>query len=370
MKPTITSRQLVALMTTSRIALAISIMPTINIPPHNQDTWIVVLLSIVYTHILLAPLLFLANRFKDQSMIGYLEVLYGKTIGRIIGCLYGLYFLTNAFNASTLQSELVSTSILFDTPEYLIVIGMMITCIYSVSRGVEASLRAAEVLAPVALGIIVILLLFGINNFKYYLLLPILSDSSLIDVNLGALELSSFYSEIFYLTMLIPYLEDKDDINKIYIKSIVYPLGLLAIIVIICQISLGVDHMEHSNFPFLLYVRSIDLFELVERIDSIAVVAWIMTSLTRVSAFLLISVFAFREILEKDERDKIILPILGLILAIMTFWTISSRSVIIYRGDYNLIRVILFVGLTIVVPILTCIVYFFRRKSLEDTLSQ
>jgi spore germination protein KB len=268
------------------------------------------------------------------------------------------------------KSELVSTSILFDTPEYLIVIGMMITCIYSVSRGVEASLRSVEVLAPVALGIIVILLLFGINNFKYYLLLPILSDSSLIDVNLGALELSSFYSEMFYLTMLIPYLDDKDDINKIYIKSIVYPLGLLAIIVIICQISLGVDHMEHSNFPFLLYVRSIDLFELVERIDSIAVVAWIMTSLIRVSAFLLISVLAFREILEKDERDKIILPILGLILAIMTFWTISSRSVIIYRGDYNLIRVILFVGLTIVVPILTCIVYFFRRKSLEDTLSQ
>jgi len=268
------------------------------------------------------------------------------------------------------KSELVSTSILFDTPEYLIVIGMMITCIYSVSRGVEASLRSVEVLAPVALGIIVILLLFGINNFKYYLLLPILSDSSLIDVNLGALELSSFYSEMFYLTMLIPYLDDKDDINKIYIKSIVYPLGLLAIIVIICQISLGVDHMEHSNFPFLLYVRSIDLFELVERIDSIAVVAWIMTSLIRVSAFLLISVLAFREILEKDERDKIILPILGLILAIMTFWTISSRSVIIYRGDYNLIRVTLFVGLTIVVPILTCIVYFFRRKSLEDTLSQ
>ena len=366
MKASITSRQTVALMTISRLALAISIMPTINIRPYNQDIWIIVLLSIIYTHIMMAPLLFLANKFKDSTMIGYLEVIHGKTIGKIVGFLYGLYFLANAFNSSTVQSELITTSILTDTSESLIVIAMMATCIYAVSRGCETVLRASEVLAPIALSLIVLLMLFGINNFQYYLLLPIFADSTFLDINLGAIELSTYYSEIFILTMLIPYLEDKEDINKIFTKSAIYSLGLLSIIVIVCQISLGVEHMKHSNFPFLIYVRSIDIFEIVERIDSIAVMGWLITSFVRVGAFLLFSVEAFREILNKDNKEKIILPILGLILTIMTLWIINTRSVVIYRSDLNMIRTISFIIFVIVIPLITCILYFIRRKSIES----
>lgn len=366
MRTSITSRQTTALMTISRLALAISIMPTINIRPNNQDTWIVVLLSIIYTHIMMAPLLFLANKFKDLTMIGYLEIIHGKTIGKLVGFLYGLYFLANSFNASTIQSELITTSILPDTPEKLIVIGMMITCIYAVSRGLVTGYRVSEVLAPISIFITIILILIGINNFRYYLILPILADSTLLDINLGAMELSTFFSEIFFLTMIIPYLEKKEDINKIFTKSTIYSLGLLSIIVVISQITLGVEYMKHSNFPFLLYVRSIDIFEIIERIDSLAILAWLLTSLTRVSGYLLISVAAFREVFNKDNKEKIILAISGLILSVITLWVTNTRSVIIHRSDLNFIRVILFIIFVIVIPIVTCLVYFIRRKSIEE----
>ncbi len=365
MKESITSRQTIALMTISRLALAISIMPTINIRPHNQDTWVVVLISIVYTHVIMTPLLFLANKFKDLTMIGYLEVIHGKIIGKVVGLLYGLYFLANAFNASTIQSELITTSILSDTSEALVVIAMMVTCIYAVSRGYETGLRASEVLAPISLLIITILVLLGVNNFKYYLILPVLADSTFLDINLGAMELSTYYSEIFILTMLIPYLEQKEDITKILSKSTIYSMGLLSIIVIVAQISLGVEYIKHSNFPFLAYVRSIDIFNIVERIESLAVMGWLITSLSRVSAFLMISVAAFREVFNKDNKEKIILPITGLILTIITLWVINTRSVIIYRGDLNLIRIVTFTIFVIVIPLVTCIVYFIRRKSIE-----
>lgn len=367
MKATITSKQTIALMTTSRIALAISIMPTINIRPHNQDTWIVVLLSIAYTHIMMAPLLFLANKFKDMTMIGYLDIIHGKVIGKLVGFLYGIYFLGEAFNSSTIQSELIASSILADTPEALVVICMMVTCIYVVSRGYETALRASEIVGPIALFIILVLLLLGLNNFKYYFLQPILADSTFLDINLGAIELSAYYTDIFILTMLIPYLENKEDIIKIFSKSTIYALGLLAIIVVICQITLGIEYLKHSNFPFLLYVRSIDIFEIFERIDSIAVMAWMITSLTRISGFLMISVAAFSEVFNKDNREKIILPIVGLILSATTLWIINTRSVIMYRGDLNMIRVVSFIAFVIVLPIITCFVYFIRRKSIESS---
>ena len=90
--------------------------------------------------------------------------------------------------------------------------------------------------------------------------------------------------------------------------------------------------MKRSNFPFLLYARSIDVFEIVEKIDSIAVMGWLITSLVRVSAFLMLSVETMRKIFNKDEKDKVILSILSIILSITILIVINIRSVIIYRG--------------------------------------
>ena len=365
MKESITSKQMIALITLTRLSTGLSLMPTIDIRPHNQDIWIMILVSIIYVYFMMIPLLFLANKFRDLTMIGYLEVIHGKAIGKGLSFLYGLYFLGSSFNGATIQSELISSSILTDTSESLIVIAMMLTCIYCVSRGLMTGLRSVQILAPVSLTIVIILMIFGVNNFKYYLLLPILADSTILDINLGAIELSTFFSEIFFLTMLIPYLENKDDINKIFLKSAIYSLGTLAIIVVVCQITFGIEYLKHSNFPFLVYARSIDIFDIVERIDSVAVIAWLITSICRVNAFLILSVEAFRELFNKDKNEKFILPILGTILSVITLYVINTRSVIISRGDILNIKDILFVSFVIIIPSITCIVYFIRRKSIE-----
>ena len=144
---------------------------------------------------------------------------------------------------------------------------------------------------------------------------------------------------------------------------------MLAIIVIICQITFGVEYLRHSNFPFLIYARSIDIFDVVERIDSVAVVAWLITSIYRVSSFLLLSVVAFREIFNKNKEDKIILPILGFILSLTTLYAVNTRSVIISRGDILVHKSILFVFFVIIIPLISCILYFIRRKSIEEKTS-
>ncbi len=369
MEESITTKQMIALIILSRLSTGLSIMPTIDIRPFNQDLWIMILVSIIYTWIIMTPLLFLASKFKSSTIIGYLEIIYGKYLGKVLGVLYGFAFLITAFNTSTIQSELIASSILTDTSENIIVIAMMLTCIYGVSRGVTTGLRAVEVLAPVSITIVVILMILGVNNFKYYLLLPILADSTILDINLGAMELTTYFSEIFFLTMLMPYLENKDDANKILIKSTIYSLGLLAMIVIICQITFGVEYLRHSNFPFLIYARSIDIFDIVERIDSVAVVAWLITSIYRITSFLLISVISFREVFNKNKDEKIILPVLGLILGLAVLFSVNTRSVIISRGDSIVLKDILFILFAIIIPLISCIVYFIRRKSIEEKTS-
>lgn len=74
-----------------KIMMALTYMPSLNIPPANQDVWIVDLVSIPYTIALALPLLYLSNKFK-HCFIDIAGIITGKVIGKIIGIYYSLFF--------------------------------------------------------------------------------------------------------------------------------------------------------------------------------------------------------------------------------------------------------------------------------------
>ncbi|OLS03607.1 GerAB/ArcD/ProY family transporter [Tissierella creatinophila] len=361
----ITTRQMMLYIMATRVSISISVLPAINLPPYNHDIWIMVMLSITHTFIVMIPLLYLANKFTEYSVIGYMKKIFGKSIGKILGILYVLYFIMLSINGITIQSELVATSFLVDTSNIVIIGVMVITCIYLVTRGIKNILTASEILIPIALFIITLLVLLGLVKVDYSILLPILKYSSFKDMNLGAIQLTFFYTDIFLLTMIVPELENKEDINKIFFITTVLSLLFSAIIIVVVFGSLGVEQSRHSNFAFLLYTRSLKDIKILERIDPVFVIAWLITNFMRLTGFLYLATRVLREIFNKDEKDKIIVFIVGGISAVVSMLILNERSVIGIRKQFDLFYGILFVIFVIAIPVLTCIVYFFRRKSLN-----
>ena len=88
----VSSRQLILLITISRITTILTVMPTIYMSPANQDTWIVILLSFFYTILFCSPLLFFGGRFNNSTMIVFMKKIFGIRIGTFIGILYGVFF--------------------------------------------------------------------------------------------------------------------------------------------------------------------------------------------------------------------------------------------------------------------------------------
>lgn len=361
----VTTRQMILFLIITRVSIAISVMPAINLPPFNQDTWIMTFVSLIYTFIAMIPILFLANKFTDYSMIGYTKLLFGNTMGKILGILYGLNFMMIAINGITIQSELVASTILTSASNITIIIFMIITCIYLVSRGIITFTRSTEFLTPVSMFVIISLLLLGVNNVDFNIIFPVLKDSSLMDISDGAIRLAFFYNDIFLLAMLVPELENKKNINKIFIISTTLSLLFLAISILMVFGTVGIEFARHSNFPFLLYTRTINSFKIFERIESIFVLVWLITSLTRIAGFIYIATRSFRELFNKKEEEKPILFIVGAIVGIVSMLILNMRSVIGVRKYFDLYFGILFVIFVIGLPILTCIVYFFKRKSID-----
>ncbi|TJX13783.1 hypothetical protein E9840_08115 [Tissierella creatinini] len=362
----VTKRQAIILIILSRLSISISTMPTIDIPPYNQDMWIVVILSAFYSTILVLPLLFLANRFVDYNLIGYMEVIYGKTLGKTLGIAYVLFFSFSSVIAAFNHVDLIGSTILTNSMNGLLIAGLGVTAIYTVSRGLIVRLRAVEIFGPVAISTIIILVILGIKESDFSSLFPILSDSTLSDIHSGALQLSFYSVDILLLAMIVPDLEDKKDINNIFFISIITSKLILVLAVIVTQAMLGLEQSRHTNFPFNLYVRMIKFPNILERIDVVFILTWLITSQARVNGFLYLAVRGLREILNKGLKEKRIVIIMGILFSVITFILTNRYPFNLIRSQLVKIHKPMFLIFIIIIPIITCIVYLFRRRSIDQ----
>ncbi len=363
----VTKRQAIMLMVLSRLSISISTMPTIDIPPYNQDIWIIVILSIFYTAVLMIPLLFLANRFNEYNLIGYIELIYGKIVGKTLGISYLLFIFFSGIIAAFNHVELVNATILTNSMNSLLILVLVVTAIYTVSRGLIVRLRAVEIFGPVAIFTIILLVILGLKDVDFSFLLPVLADSTLRDLHSGSLQLSFFYVDILLLAMIVPDLEDKKDINSIFLISITMAGLILIMASIGSQGVLGLEQIRHTNFHFYHYVRMINYPSILERIDAVFVLAWLITSQARVNGFLYVTVRGLREIFNKGLREKWLVVIMGTLLSVITIILTNRYSFNLIRGELIKYHNTMFLIFIIVIPIITCIVYFFRRKNIQGS---
>ncbi len=174
-----------------RVIIAFTYLPVVNIPPGNQDIWIVLLMSIPYTILLcVPPLIYLGNRFNNFTLIEYTEKISGKIVGKIIGIYYtGFLLLFSIINVATLV-EILNSALFPETPTWVTTIIMLITCVYIAYKGgLETIARGGEVFVPFILGgVILLFIILGYNNYDFTVLLPILKDSTFKELNIGAID--------------------------------------------------------------------------------------------------------------------------------------------------------------------------------------
>lgn len=363
----IPTRQLIGFFIVSRLSFSISNIAAMHVPPYNQDQWIMVIVSAIYIIIASIPLLFLANRIKNDTVKDFMKSLYGKTISKILGLFYVIYFIIQTINILTLQTELVTTSILPESSNALVTTLMIIVCIYMTSRGIIVIFRAVDLFVPIIYSFLIVLILLGVNNVDLSLFSPVFVDSSLLELNKGAIMMASMYNDIIVIAMLIPELENKSISTKAFFSILIVNIVILNIIIIVTQGALGIEYSRHSLFPFLIYVKLIDVANIIERIAAIFVLMWLIAVTSSINITLYLATKIFRDIFEKEKDDKLMLFVVSVIVWLVSVAITWVRPVVGTREDLNNYLTIIFVIFIIVIPTITCLVYFFKRKSINKS---
>lgn len=344
-----------------RVIIAFTYLPAVKSLPGNQDTWISAFLSIPYSILFCLPIIFLSNRFKDLNLIEYIENILGKTLGKIVALYYTVFLLIFNIAIVTILVEILNTTMLPNTPIWVTILMMLISCVYIAFKGLIPIARGAEIFVPFILGVILMFVILGYPNYDFSVLLPVLHDSTFKNINMGAIEIALKFSDIIILAMIAPKLERKEDLNKIFIRSILYSVLIVTLIIVVTQAALGIEFTKHANIPFFTFTRMVSLFDFIERIDALYVVAWITGNIGKISGYLYFTTVIFSQATGKDNSKRYIIPI-SIIIFIISLIINNRKTVLGVKKYFDIILLKLSLVGIFIIPLFVLIVYLFRKN--------
>lgn len=325
----------------------------------NQDVWITELVSLFYIPILCAPLLFLSKQFANLTITEYLPIITGKLVGKILGTLYVVFFLFIATIDLSLFDNILKPINFPETPDYAIIFLALLCCAYGVYKGLECIARSAQIFTPQILAIVVLYALLQMQDMDFNVFLPILSDSTFLEINSLAFTNAARINEIIFFAMLVPSIRKKGNMNMFFCWVVIIISAFSLIIIVPTLAGLGLDVPKRTFDPYYLFIKQINVYDFITRIEFLIVAAWNIGMFLKISLMIYLATISFAQVWEVKKREVLIIPMIILVF-IMELKTDILKSVIVFKIiEYYIpfINLIFMFG----IPVIALAVYFLKK---------
>ncbi|RNC63111.1 MAG: Spore germination protein YndE [Candidatus Dichloromethanomonas elyunquensis] len=332
---------------------------SVNAPPADQDIWIAQLVSILYIFVLFLPFLYLSSKFPNYTLWEYFEQITGKFIGKFFILLYLGFILFLSVLIAVNLTLFIASSTIPETPAYVNLIFLLIPAVFAAYHGIVNAAKTAQIVIPVVLGFFLLTLALGIQNFHLKELLPVLKDSTLLQIHQGSLTFALNFHDAIFLFLMTPNMKEKK-VKKAFFLSVVLSTLFFAAISIVPILVFGTELAKHSNYPFYLYVRQITVFDFIERMEALILAAWIMAALFKFSVYFYWAAKGFQQVFQTKSHRKFIIP-----FALSVFVIALSPKIFAIDMANKLSSIQVFPKISFVfifaIPFLLLTIYFIRR---------
>jgi spore germination protein (amino acid permease) len=262
------------------------------------------------------------------------------------------------------------SAVLTTTPNYAIMLFMLIPCCYSTFKGLECIGRAAVSMSIFVFFIFLIYAVLNLNNMDFKVFLPILSDSSISNIAFGTFNYASRFCDCFLFFLFIPYVKKKEalTVTKILIIAVSVFTFMNILLTVVTQAVLGVELAKIMKFPYYSSIQQISLFNIIQRIEFFNVIGWIIIMFFKLSATVLAAAMVMAQMLNVKSYKVFVIPI-NLINFFVIFLTNISDYDILQLIIKEYAHVVIFI-MNFIIPFTVLIVYFFRRKKLFSILEK
>ena len=250
-------------------------VPAITAKEAKQSAWLTtVLIPFIAGYITLWVIYKLGRYFPKLTIFQYCEIILGKFLGKCLAAAFIVYLLVVNILVIREFSDFLNITTLPLTPRLWLVISIIVVATYGAYKGIEVIARASQFILSPYFVIFIICIALVIMDFKLGRLLPIMEEG-ILPIIRGSIAPTAWYSEICMLAMLFPFVNKPAEIKR---KGTIALVAITLFVTMDVAVTIGVLGAKFTSlqiFPFWALIKSIEIREIIQRIEVFVLVIWI-----------------------------------------------------------------------------------------------
>ncbi|SDM84346.1 spore germination protein KB [Fictibacillus solisalsi] len=357
-KGKISSFQMALIMYPTIEATALLTVPGITGTYAERDMWISPILGSINGFFTVFILYQLHKLYPKETIIQYSEHIVGRVLGKILGFIY-LFFLLHIGSIILREySTFVSVSFLQTTPPSVIIGGMVLVCAFAVRGGIEVLGRTANLFVPILFLLPIIAAILLLKDFDPKHMLPIMEHGMMPSV-MGAAAPQAWFGETFLITMILPFLSDRDKGMK-WSLILVVTIMVNFVITNLLAVFLFGGTASGYTFPLFTAIRYITISTFFEHLESVTIAIWITGIFIKISMFYYALVIGTSQWLKLSDYRPIVFPFGFLLTVLGCQWVAPNFEEL----NHFLVTIYPFYGslLMTLIPALFLLIAVIRKK--------
>ncbi|MFJ7745356.1 endospore germination permease [Peribacillus sp. NPDC097295] len=316
-KGKISSYQLALIIYPTIFATAILTVPAISHSYAGRDMWISPILGSLNGFFTAYILYQLHKMFPNETIFEYSQHIIGKFPAKVLTWLYVFFFLYMSGFLLREYADFIIITLLPETPRVVIMGTLVLVSSFAISGGLAVVGRTSSLFIPIFIIPIPIIMLFLFHDFDTTQIFPILEDG-LMPSLLGAAVPQAWFSEVFIISVLLPFLKDRKKGMKWTIISLIAIMLSLICVNLITLFLFG-ELTNYYTFPVFKAIRYISFMDFFEHLEAAIIPGWMLGAYIKLTIFNYVLVLCTAQCLNLSSYKSLILP-LGFLMTLFGLW--------------------------------------------------
>ena len=295
-------RQLIGMMSVGLFSPMIRLLPNSVARLAGNAAWLSPLVSLIpilaYLFFIRA---FMKNCEKEEGMGEVICRAIGSVGGRIVLVLYVLWLTLYAGFILRYSGERLMSTVFYNGNLKFFVVVMCLLAIMGSIGKLSSAARSAEIFWPFLVLTLTVVFGFSIMNLDVKKLLPI-SYRNALSVAEGALPIINVISPWVYGMFLRGYVTDSEKNIEQGTKRVIFLHVIITLLLVTTIGTIGATGTSRMNNAFFVMIRTISLFNTLERVESIVISMWVLSDFVYITFVLTIVGEIVRIILNASSR--------------------------------------------------------------------
>ncbi len=291
-----TSRQQIVLMITCLFSPMVRLLPRLNTTRAAQGAWVSILLSAIPTLLLVVFAHYVIQGKDHNRTLGNMFVdAYGKTVGNIINMLLtGWIAFYSGVVLRTSSERMIST--IYKQAESMFFTLILILVVMMVAIGTNKTLaHMGQVIWYILIPVVLLVTIFALSNVSIDNLFPV-GFRQAGDYVRGAVPVISVMSPWVYF-LYFPLSGNRRTSLGGKLAKFSMAIGIALTVTVTTIGVLGPELTEVMHDPFFSMIRTLNVFGILERMESLVIALWVLTDVIYLGALMSICVENTRQIL-------------------------------------------------------------------------